>query len=175
MRSALITAVMVAVPTGGPIGCLVSPPPPFSQNIQSYEKSPTSHRVQGISPTICLVLGANREVKERVKGKASRIQSSRIGSALACVSRNAQHLELILFESTRFVPNAVCVRVCVCCHPIYSGRQTCRGTSRGHTGGRSHRFLYLPSAVLALIFIARRIQPSLSLVDRDVEFCVPTN
>ena len=37
----------------------------------------------------------------------------------------------------------------------------------GQTG-----FLYLPSAVLALIFIARRIQPSLSLVDREVEVCV---
>ena len=40
----------------------------------------------------------------------------------------------------------------------------------GHTG-----FLHLPSAVHALIFIARRIQPSLSLVDREVEFCAPTN
>ena len=40
----------------------------------------------------------------------------------------------------------------------------------GHTA-----FLYLPSAVLAFIFIAERIQPSLSLVDREVEFCVPTN
>ena len=37
----------------------------------------------------------------------------------------------------------------------------------GHT-----RFLHLPSAVLALIFLARRIQPFLSLVDREVEFCV---
>ena len=36
-----------------------------------------------------------------------------------------------------------------------------------HTG-----FLHLPSAVPAFIFIARRIQPSLSLVDREVEFCV---
>ena len=34
----------------------------------------------------------------------------------------------------------------------------------GHTG-----FLHLPSAVLALTFIARRIQPFLSLVDREVE------
>ena len=40
----------------------------------------------------------------------------------------------------------------------------------GHT-----RFLHLPSAVLAFIFIARRVQPSLSLVDREVEFYVPTN
>ena len=40
----------------------------------------------------------------------------------------------------------------------------------GHTG-----FLYLPSAEFALNFLARRIQPFLSLVDRDVEFCVLTN
>ena len=39
----------------------------------------------------------------RVKGKASRIQSIRIGSALVCARRNAQHLELKLLESTRFV------------------------------------------------------------------------
>ena len=32
------------------------------------------------------------------------------------------------------------------------------------------RFLHLPSAVLALIFIARRIQPSLSLVDHEAEY-----
>ena len=35
-------------------------------------------------------------------------------------------------------------------------------------------FLNLPPAVLALIFIARRIQASLSLADREVEFCVLT-
>ena len=33
-------------------------------------------------------------------------------------------------------------------------------------------FLHLPSAGLALIFLARRIQPFLSLVDPEVEFCV---
>ena len=40
----------------------------------------------------------------------------------------------------------------------------------GHTGFLIH----LPSAVRALIFVARRIQP-FSLVDREVEFCVLTN
>ena len=40
----------------------------------------------------------------------------------------------------------------------------------GHTG-----FLHLSFAVLALIFIASRIQPSLSLVEREVEVSVPTN
>ena len=39
----------------------------------------------------------------------------------------------------------------------------------GHIG-----FLHLLSAVLAFIFIARRTQPSLSLADREVEFCVLT-
>ena len=41
----------------------------------------------------------------------------------------------------------------------------------GHTG----LLIHLPSAVRALIFVARRIQPFLSLVDREVEFCVVTN
>ena len=41
----------------------------------------------------------------------------------------------------------------------------------GHTGYPIH----LPSAVLAFIFLARRIQPLLSLVDCGVEICVLTN
>ena len=40
----------------------------------------------------------------------------------------------------------------------------------GHTGFLIH----LLSAVHAFIFLARRIQPFLSLVDREVEFCVLT-
>ena len=40
----------------------------------------------------------------------------------------------------------------------------------GHTGF----FIHILSAVRALIFLARRIQPLLSLVDREVKFCVPT-
>ena len=40
----------------------------------------------------------------------------------------------------------------------------------GHTGF----LIRLPSAVRALIFLARRIQPFLSLVDCEVEFCVLT-
>ena len=41
----------------------------------------------------------------------------------------------------------------------------------GHTG---LFLIHLLSAVRALIFLARRIQPFLSLVDREVEFCVLT-
>ena len=38
-----------------------------------------------------------------------------------------------------------------------------------------YHHIHLPSAVRALIFPARRIQPFLSLVDREVEFCVLAN
>ena len=65
--------------------------------------------------------------------------------------------------------------VCVYCHPIYFGRQVV-DVPAGVTQEKGHtRFLHLPSAVLAFIFLARRIQSFLSLVDREVEFCVPTN
>ena len=40
----------------------------------------------------------------------------------------------------------------------------------GHTGF----IIHLPSAVHAFIFITRMIQPFLSLVDREIEFCEPT-
>ena len=50
-------------------------------------------------------------------------------------------------------------------------RRTSRVTQEeGHTGFLIH----LPFAVHALIFLARRIQPFPSLVDREVEFCVIT-
>ena len=69
-------------------------------------------------------------------------------------------------------------KVCVCVfssHPFWtsSSLDVPAGVTQeeGHTGFLIH----LPSAVRALIFVARRIQPFLSLVDREVEFCVLTN
>ena len=68
--------------------------------------------------------------------------------------------------------------VCVCVfssHPFWtsSSLDVPAGVTQeeGHTGFLIH----LPSAVRALIFVARRIQPFLSLVDREVGFCVLTN
>ena len=68
--------------------------------------------------------------------------------------------------------------MCVCVfssHPFWtsSSLDVPAGVTQeeGHTGFLIH----LPSAVHALIFLARRIQPFLSLVDREVEFCVLTN
>ena len=81
------------------------------------------------------------------------------------------------FPSSTVKSNFVCVFVCVFCvfFPLIldvNGR-----TSRGHTGGRSHRIgflIHLLSAVHALIFLARRIQPFLSLADREVDYCALT-
>ena len=62
---------------------------------------------------------------------------------------------------------------CVCCvfFPFILDIKFVGRTSRSHTGFLVH--LPLLSAVRALVFLARRITPLfLSLVDREVEFCV---
>ena len=64
----------------------------------------------------------------------------------------------------------VCSFVCVFFPFIILDIKFIGRTSRGHTGFLIH----LLSAVRALIFLARRIQPFLSLVDREFEFCVLT-
>ena len=71
----------------------------------------------------------------------------------------------------------MCVYVCVCFLAIHSGHQV-RWTYQpgSHKRKVTHTgfLIHLLSAVRALIFLARRIQPFLSLVDREVEFCVLT-
>ena len=48
------------------------------------------------------------------------------------------------------------------------------GVPAGVTQEEDHtRFIYLPSAVHAFVFLARRIQPSLSLVDLKSNFVYP--
>ena len=67
----------------------------------------------------------------------------------------------------------VCVCVCVfSSHSFWTSMDVPAGVTQeeGHTGF----FIHLLSAVRALIFLARRIQPFLSLVDRRVEFCLLT-
>ena len=69
---------------------------------------------------------------------------------------------------------------CVCVLCVFSSHSFSTSSSldvpvgvtqeEGYTGFVIH----LLSAVRAFIFLARRIQPFLSLVDRDVEFCVLT-
>ena len=65
----------------------------------------------------------------------------------------------------------------MCCQLIYIGRHRFVDVPAGVTQEEDHSgFLPLTSAVLALVFLARRIQkPFLSLVDREVEYCLLIN
>ena len=72
------------------------------------------------------------------------------------------------------------ILVCVCVCVFFSSHLFWASSSldvpagvtqeEGHTGF----FIHLLSAMRAFIFLARRIQPFLSLVDREVEFYVLT-
>ena len=82
---------------------------------------------------------------------------------------------IYIYLVTSMVIPCVCVFCVFSSHPFWtsSSLDVPAGVTQeeGHTGFLIH----LPSAVRALIFLARRIQPFLSLVDREVEFCVLTN
>ena len=68
--------------------------------------------------------------------------------------------------------------VCVCVfssHPFWTSSSLDVPAGVTQEEGHTRFLIHLPSAVRALIFVARRIQPFLSLVDREVEFCVLTN
>ena len=66
----------------------------------------------------------------------------------------------------------MCVCVCVAILSILDVRfvDIPAGVTQQEEGRTG--FLHLPSAVLALTFLVRRIQSFLSLVDRDVEYIV---
>ena len=67
------------------------------------------------------------------------------------------------------------VCVCACFLPIHSGHQVRWTYQPGSHRRKVTGFLsHLLSAVRAFIFLARRIQPFLSLADREVECCVLT-
>ena len=74
-----------------------------------------------------------------------------------------------------FIKLHITAHVCVCFLPIQSGhKKTYQPGSHRRKVGHTGFLIHLLSAVHALIFLARRIQPFLSLVDREVEFCVLT-
>ena len=92
----------------------------------------------------------------------------------------AEMAEMVLFLRARHDAAILRARMCVCVCVFYShsfwtssSLEVPAGVTQeeGHTGFLIH----LLSAVRAFIFLARRIQPFLSLVDREIEFCVLTN
>ena len=107
---------------------------------------------------------------------AQRVQA--LGGALVDLKENLLHVVLPSSEGVKkdvkprqYEPLCVCV---FSSHSFWtsSSLDVPAGVTQeeGHTGF----FIHLLSAVRALIFLARKIQPFLSLVDREVEFCVLT-
>ena len=72
-----------------------------------------------------------------------------------------------------FIPGSVCVCVLF---PFILDIKFVGRTSRGHTGGRSHRIFHPPSFCGACLNFSREKDSAtfLSLVDREVEFRVLT-
>ena len=69
------------------------------------------------------------------------------------------------------------VPVCVCVfssHSFWTSSSLDVPAGVTQEEGHTELLIHLLSAVRALIFLARRIQPFLSLVDREVEFSVLT-
>ena len=68
----------------------------------------------------------------------------------------------------------MCVRMCLDIPFVLDVRFVDVPAGVTQAEGRLGFLIHLPSAMLALTFLARRIQPFLSLVDREVELCVLT-
>ena len=87
------------------------------------------------------------------------------------------HSLVELAEHGNSAADIIVLLVCVC---VFSSHSFWTSSSldvpAGVTQEECHTefIIHLLSAVRALIFLARRIQPFLSLVDRGVEFCVLT-
>ena len=74
-------------------------------------------------------------------------------------------------KSSQSRQDDVCVCVCVfSSHLFWTSSSLDVPTGVTQEEGRTGFLIHLPSAVRALIFLARRIQPFLALVDREVEF-----
>ena len=122
-------------------------------------------------PTVILYTYINRhaeppDITKHKNNSAIEPHNNNVRNLLVYSTIQCTTLVIILHGS-------VCVCVCVFSSHLFwaSGSlDVPAGVTQeeGHTGF----FINLLSAVRAIIFLARRIQPFLSLVDGEVEFCV---
>ena len=95
--------------------------------------------------------------------KVSR-DSSVVQTTVVCLQRK----KLLKFSE-------IYLCVCVCCHPIFSGRQVCGRTSRGHTGGRPHRIFHPPSFCGTCLNFSREKDPAVPFPRRPLNRVWCTN
>ena len=130
---------------------------------------------------VSVVVAKDEQLYNTVQYKPHSHSVSTNSSTLV-IQSNLSYISLVRLRDNHTCTNmstttvVVCVCVCVCVFfpsilDITLDVPAGVTQEEGHTGFLIH----LPSAVRALIFVARRIQPFLSLVDREVEFCVLTN
>ena len=89
--------------------------------------------------------------------------------------RKSKYLVMTYYKQSISSHIIIYQSVCVCCivFPfILDARLVDVPAGITQEDGHTEFLIHLPSAVLAFIFLARRIQSFLSLVDREVEFCV---
>ena len=98
----------------------------------------------------------------------ARLNLSKAAKLASFTSRRQRSMQG-LFECAKKLFHCVCV---FSSHSFWTSMDVPAGVTQEE--GNSGFSIHLLSAVLALIFLAGRIQPFLSLVDREVEFCVLT-
>ena len=82
---------------------------------------------------------------------------------------------IYIFETCKYIVISLCVLLFTVCVCVFFPVKFVGCTSRGHTGGRTHGISHSPSFCgSCLFFLPRRIQPFLSIVGHQVEFCVLT-
>ena len=122
----------------------------------------------------CCKTKENRRRRRAISVPSARCwESLEYVSDLCCTRLMASSLmRACTSEST----SPLCVCVCVCVFFPHSFWTSSLDVPAGVTQEEGHTgfLIHLLSAVRVLIFLARRIQPFLSLVDREVEFCVLT-
>ena len=117
--------------------------------------------------------GSNIGSTVRCRGEAHRYTLHLHQSPCRDTKKKSFNKNIVTYSTTKTNQKQCTVVVNVCVfssHSFWTSMDVPAGVTQEDTGFSIH----LLSAVLALIFLARRIQPFLSLVDRDVEFCVLT-
>ena len=91
----------------------------------------------------------------------------------ACTHQTALNKDIFTNQHEKIIERE---HVCVCVFFPFIQTSSSLDVPAEVTQGEGHTgfLIHLLSAVRAFVFLTRRIQPFLSLVDREVEFCVLT-